>query len=693
MPASPVGVAILRATTQYRHGQLQQPGGMRTRGNAHLLPAMMLCCTAGIAPARAAGDVDLGALKRLSIDELSAIEVTSVSRTEESLEGAAAAVAVVTRQDIERAGARSIPEALRGLPGIYVGRRSSNTWAVGSRGFTAVSSDKLLVLSDTRSIYTPLFSGVAWDVQSYLMEDVDRIEVIRGPGATLWGSNAVNGVINITTRNARDTQGLYVETGGGTEERAALAVRNGGTLGDSGYYRVFGQYFDRDSSFLVDRSSPDDWHMAHGDFRADWDTAPGDTATLQGDWYQGRIGQVGPAVVILSRPDPVRPLRVDVSGGNVLGRWRRALGDESSLELRAYYDRTHRNDPTYLDDLDTVDVDLQHGFALPSQQIIWGVNYRRTFNHNVGKGVFRVDPAQADDDRFSGFVQDQVALRDSLHLTLGTKLEHNDFSGFEVQPSVRLAWNVADGATLWAAASRAVRVPTRLERDIAIEITPPGSNPVGRWLGNDDFDSEVLHAYELGYRWQASSRLSIDLASFLNRYSGLASLELGTPVIDPADGRTLVPVTSQNLSDGRAVGVEALVKYSPLDSWRLTASWSNLSLDIDTHGADLNRGRFADGSTPRNQVGLRSAVDVAGLQLDAFLRYVGAIRRDPQIPTGEGIGSYTELDLRIARAWQRIQVALSGRNLLHDHHAEFGAPAQRGEIERSVFLSVEWLAR
>lgn len=655
-----------------------------------LIAAVALLSATHGARAREAGSVNLGVLKQLSIADLMLIEVTSVSRTAESLANAAAAIAVVTQQDIRRSGATSLPEALRGLPGIYVGRRNSNSWAVGSRGFNSINSEKLLVLSDTRSIYTPLFSGVQWDVQNYLMEDIDRIEVIRGPGATQWGSNAVNGVINITTKNARDTQGLYLEGGGGNEERAALAVRNGGQFGERGYFRVFGQYFDRDASQLADPSSPDEWHMAHAGFRTDWEAGAADTLTVQGDWYDGRVGQVGPAVVITGLPGPPRPLRVQLDGGNLLGRWRRTLDADSDVELRAYYDRTHRDDPSFHDDLDTVDLDFQHHFGVAAQRVTWGLNYRRTSNRNLGKGLFAVDPPRSRDELFSGFLQDQIAIGDSLHLTLGTKLEHNDFSGFEIQPSVRVAWQLPRAQTLWVAVSRAVRVPTRLERDIAIEVTPPGSNPAGRLLGSRDFDSERLLAYELGYRWQVSPRLTVDVASFLNLYRGLASLEIGSPFSDPDDGRTVYPIVNENLTDGRALGADALVNFSPTSNWRLTASYSWLDLDITPQGQDQNRGRFADGSTPRHQFGLRSAIDIGSLQIDAFLRRIGAIRRDPQIVTGEGIPAYAELDLRVAHAWDHVELAVTLQNLLHDQHVEFGAPAQRGGIERSVRASIVW---
>lgn len=655
-----------------------------------LLPALMWCVASGAAQPDASDD--MAALKKLSLAELSNIEITSVSRGAEMLQGAAAAVAVISADDISRSGARNVPDALRGLPGLHVAQRNANSWAIASRGFSSITSEKLLVFSDTRSIYTPLFSGVSWDVQNYIMDDIERIEVIRGPGAAQWGSNAVNGVINITTKSARDTQGWYAEAGGGSEERAALALRQGGRIGERGYYRVFGQYFDRDSSDLANKASPDDWHMGHFGFRADWDAGTADAFTLQGDWYDGRIGQVGPAVTIIGRPEPAPPLHVQVNGGNVLGRWTRQFSSGSDMQLRLYYDRTHRDDPSFHDDLDTVDLDFQQHLKLNAHQLTWGLNYRHTSNLNEGKGVFAVDPPRSGDDLFSGFVQDQIALLESLHLTLGTKLEHNDFSGFEVQPSVRLAWNATPDQTLWAAVSRAVRVPTRLERDVAIEIVPPGTDPTAFLLGNRDFDSERLLAWELGYRRQVSSRLSIDVASFYNRYRGLASLEIADPFIG-ADGRTVIPIQNENLTSGRAIGAELMASFAPLENWRLIGTYSFLDLNIDPHGEDLNRGAFLDGATPRHRFGLRSAMDIRGVQLDAFLRRVGAIRREPQIVTGEGIAGYTELDLRGAKLWRDYEFEVVLRNLLHEEHVEFGAPGQRGGIERSVYAGVTWRQR
>jgi iron complex outermembrane receptor protein len=634
----------------------------------------------------------IGELKRLTVEQLMSIEVTSVSKSPEPVGDAAAAVTVVTNEDIRRSGATTVPEALRFVPGIHVARQTASTWAVSARGFSSVNSEKLLVLTDTRSLYTPLFSGVFWDVQDYLLQDIDRIEVIRGPGATLWGSNAVNGVINITTKNARDTQGFYTKTSVGAEERASVAARYGGRVGDGVYYRIFGKYFDRDSTFAVDRQSEDDWQAGHMGFRLDGGGSR-DALTVQGDVYRGTVGQLAPAVTVIGRPGPAGRLQVRASGGNLLGRWKRTLSDGSDLQLRVYYDRTDRNDPSFTDQLDTLDSDFQHRIGLASRhEVTWGFNYRLTANRNTGKGIFNVEPAFVRDHVFSGFIQDQVQLSDSVRVTGGTKLEHNTFAGAELQPSGRVAWDVASDHTVWGAVSRAVRVPTRLERDIAIDVTNPLVNPVVRLVGNDAFDAERLVAFEAGYRWQTLQSLSLDVAAFQNQYDGLASLEVGEPFLDRVANRTIVPLRNQNLTGGHARGVEGGVTYLPLSRWRLALNYTYTDLHLEAEGADLNRGRFLAGATPRHQVGLRSFVDLpARMQLDAQIRGVTAIRQLPPIVSGEGLPGYAELDLRLAwDGWKQLELSVVGQNLLHHHHVEFGPPDARGEIERGVYGAIAW---
>jgi iron complex outermembrane receptor protein len=657
-----------------------------------LLVGVALWMGASRAPAQEEASTP-AALKQLSIEQLMDVEVTSVSKTRESLMGAAAAVAIVTDEDIRRSGAETVPEALRSVPGIFVARQTANAWAVSSRGFSGVNSQDLLVLSDTRSIYTPLFSGVFWDVQDYLMDDIDRIEVIRGPGGALWGSNAVNGVININTKPAQDTQGGLLEAATGTQERVTTAARYGGQLADQAYFRVFGKFTDQDAEAYPPDTSADDWRLGHVGFRSDWQATPQDALTFQGDAYDGKIGEISPSATIIGRPQPPPPLRVGVDGGNLLGHWDHALDATSDVQVRFYYDHTHRNDPSFVDDLDTVDLDAQHRFTLPHrQEIIWGLSYRLTDDRNVGKGVFNLVPASSRDSIYSGFVQDQLSLAHDVHVTLGTKLEHNDFSGFEVQPSIRAAWDQTSTRTLWAAISRAVRVPTRLERDVDIDASDPTAPVVAILFGNRNFHAEELVAFELGYRWQLASNVSLDLASFHNHYTGLASLEFGTPYVDPNTGQTILPVRNQNLIDGRADGFESQVTFSPLSYWRLSLTWSYIDMSLVSPGMDLNRDRFAEDSTPKNQVGLRSYLDLPhNLQLDMQFRALSAVARIPQIVSGEGIPAYEELDLRLAwRPARHTQLSLDGQNLLHDNHVEFGPPGQRSAIRRSVYGKVKW---
>jgi len=655
-----------------------------------MLTAWLPAVVHGSAPPPAS----LDDLKKLDLGALMDVEITSVSRREEVLRDAAAAVTVVTSESMRRSGAETIPDALRFVPGMHVGQQTASSWAVSARGFSSITSEKLLVLSDTRSIYTPLFSGVQWDVQDYQLEDVERIEVIRGPGAALWGSNAVNGVINITTRSARDTHGALVELGTGTSDRVRVSGRYGDETAGGVHYRVFGKYQDRDETQHLATDTDDQWRLGHVGFRTDWDGGDRDAFTVQGDAYSGDVGKLQPSTTIIGRDNPTGDLETKVSGGNVLARWRHDTGDSSNTQLRAYYDYTRRDDPSYLDTLHTVDLDFQQRLGgIARHELLWGVSYRLTSNRNRSGGIFAVDPEASDDQLFGGFIQDQIALG-PVHLTLGTKVEKNDFSGFEVQPSVRGAWSPREGQTLWTAVSRAVRVPTRLERDISIEITPPGSNPVGLLLGNHDFGAERLIAYEAGWRWEAMPGLSFDAALFYNDYDKLSSLEFGTPYAGP-DGRVVVPIVNENLTAGFARGAELLADWSPTTAWRLTANFTHLDMSLNPAGQDLNRGEWLEGSTPRNIAGLRSLLSLgASLEVDAQFRYQSRIDRMPVDVTGAGIHAYSELDLRVGwRVSPRWELSLLGQNLLHDEHAEFGPAVARGAIERAAYVKAIWRDR
>lgn len=665
-----------------------EPQSHAAAGKANALLRRLICLGAiGVSAASQAQELASLRLADLSLEQLSTIRVTSVSRTDETLSSSAAAVAVVSSDDIHRSGATSVPEVLRTVPGVHVARQTASVWAVSTRGFSSANSRNLLVLSDTRSIYTPLFSGVFWDAQDYLLEDIERIEVVRGPGAALWGSNAVNGVISITTKNARDTQGGYGEVLLGTEEQGVAARYGGKTDGDI-YYRAFVKHTEHDNSFAPQAQSQDDWRLSHFGFRTDWDSSKNDSFTLQGDLYQGSIGQLVPAVRVIGTPGPQGDLEAEIDGGNLLGRWNHQITAKSDFQLRAYYDRTHRDDPSFIDTLTTTDVEFQHRLELGERhEILWGAGYRLSENENISKGIFRVEPEASEDERISLFIQDQMHVWDKVSLTLGSKFEHNDFSGFEVQPSARVLWDMADRQKVWAAVSRAVRVPTRYERDVSIDA---GAGPEGsliRLVGNPDFEPEETIAYELGYRWLALDELSLDIALFHNRYDDLSSVELGEAYVE--DGQTILPVTAMNLNDGRSKGLEALITYKPRDNWRLRTSYTYVDMDIDKQGLDLNFEELIEGSTPRHQLSITSALDWRGYQFDVQLRYHSEIRSIPEIRTGETIPDYTELTLRLARyIGDNIEISLVGQNLLDNQHPEFGDRPLRGEIERSLYTKV-----
>jgi len=666
--------------------------GMTTRGRAALLMGA-LAATGPVLHAQPLAADSVNELKRLSIDQLANVEVTSVTRGPQPLARSAAAVAVVTSGQIASSGAMNVPEAIRYVPGINVAQVTASQWAVSSRGFASVNSPDLLVLSDGRSIYTPLFSGVFWDVQDYLMDDIDRIEVVRGPGAALWGSNAVNGVINIITKSAADTQGASLEAGGGSEERALVAAQYGGETSDQAYYRVFAKYQNDAPEDYPAGASSDGWDLGHVGFRTDWKTDSADAFTLQGDAYDGRIGEVSPAINIIGRPEPVPPLVVGVGGGNVLAHWQHTMSEDSDYEVRVYYDYTHRDDPSFTDDLGTLDIDFLEHLPLGSgQSLTWGMSGRTMQDDDHGKGLLTLEPPDARYNTASGFVQDEISLPYAVQLTLGTKLEHNDFSGFEVQPSVRAARDISDTQTLWAAVSRAVRTPTRIEQDEDIDATNPAGNPVIVLLGNRNFHAEQVLAFELGYRWRPLSELSLDLAAFRNRYTGLASLQLGTPYLDGATGQTIYPLLTENLIDGHSTGLEGVALYSPVAWWRLSLNYTYMQMSLSPLGEDLNRNRFYAGSTPRNQAGLQSYFDLPhNVEIYGGLRVLSAIDTLPEIVNGTGDPGYQELDLNaIWRVTSHFTLSLEGNSVLHASHVEFGDPAERSAIKRSVFGRLRW---
>jgi iron complex outermembrane recepter protein len=622
-------------------------------------------CFAGGAVAQQPDSAAQGeSLKTLSIEQLMNVEVTSVSKRPERLSRVASAIQVITQQDIRRSGASSLPEALRLATNLQVAQIDSRQWAISARGLNSTAANKLLVLIDGRTVYTPLFSGVFWDVQDVPVAEIDRIEVISGPGATLWGANAVNGVINVITKKAKDTQGLLVSGGGGSELRGFGTAQYGGALGQSVHYRAYGSGFSREPTLLPSGiDATDDWHFEQGGLRMDWDASEASRVTLQGDYYDGRSSQPAAADIALS-------------GGNLDAKWSRTISATADLRAQLYYDHTHRNIPgTFGEDLDTYDVDLQHHARLGTRHdVVWGLGYLLINDRVANSAALAFLPAHVTREWFTGFLQDEIALvPDRFHLTLGTKIEHNDYTGVEVQPSGRVNWAVSDVGTLWAAVSRALRTPSRIDR----EFYAPGQPPFFL-AGGPNFDSEEELAYEVGYRHQRGP-VALSVATFYNRYYGLRSLEQANP---PAAS----PVVIGNGQDAESYGAELTVDYRVTDRWRLVAGYTELRIHVWAlpTSTDASRGS-AENHTPDRQFSVRSTADLPGrLSLDGTVRYVGDIVNQ-QVP------AYGELDARLG--WQpvpRLEVSVVGQNLLHDHHVEFGAPSARSEIKRGVYGSFEW---
>jgi iron complex outermembrane recepter protein len=610
-----------------------------------------------------------GSLKKLSIEELLNIEVTSVSKTAEPLSDAAAAVYVITRDDILRSGATSITDMLRLAPNLQVAQITASTFAITARGFNGPLASKLLVLIDGRSVYTPLYSGVLWDAQGVLPENIERIEVISGPGATLWGANAVNGVINITTRKSADTAGGSLELGGGNlEQRGSLQY--GGRLSEELSYRAYvGSFRYGHDLTATGANAKDDWHKSQGGFRLDW-TPPGDLMTLQGDLYGGSENK-------LTTPSQ------SISGRNLLARWNHDLTGGSALQIQAYYDHTAFSIPGVASDyLDTYDLDIQHSFSWGMRHgIVWGGGFRVQQDDAPtvlsSTQVFRFSPQRRTLNLGNIFVQDSISLTRTLKLVLGTKFEDDPYTGLQPLPSARLSWKVRESDLLWAAVSRAVRAPSRIDRDI-FEVVGPVV-----FLRGGDFQPEKLIAYELGYRAQPSSNTSISISTFYNVYNDLRSAEF-------LPDRT---IAFANRMEGDTYGVELWGNYRINTWWRLAAgaNWLHKNLHFEPGSSGLG-GLALAGDDPTYQLSARSAMDLArNWVLNLDLRHIGALP-NPASP------ACTELDARIG--WTvspSVELSLTGSNLIHPHHLEFGtaaAPLQLGstgvETGRSFFIESRW---
>jgi iron complex outermembrane receptor protein len=620
-----------------------------------LAPLFCLLIITAQAPTGLAQGTSVTDFKKLSLEELMDINVTSVARKDEPLGQTAAAVTVITAEDIRRSGLTSIAEVLRLVPGMEVARFNAGSWAISSRGFASTASNKLLVLIDGRTVYSPLFSGVFWDVQDVVLDDIERIEVVRGPGATLWGTNAVNGVIRIITKSAHQTQNsVAIFTGGGADDLGTASFRTGGAAAPNTAFRVFTKYLYRDQMALdTGGDAKDSVRIGRTGFRMD-STQGSDEFTLQGDFYRGFEGL---------------PLRQDakVLGGDVLGRWSRTISNTSSLQVQMYYDRSLRRVPLQSDFRQrTFDVDVSHQFAVGRHNVTWGAGYRWSSDTTFQTPVLSFVPAERDYPMETAFVQDEVTVaRNQLKLQVGSKFEHNDFTGFEVQPSIRASWAIHADRVVWAAVSRPVRTATRFDEDIRF-------GPTGfQFIGNPNFESEKLVSIELGYRARSGRRLSYDVATYYNIYDDVRSLEF-----QPARGGILI----MNNMNARAYGGEVSATYDALEFLRFTGSYSYLGkhLSMEPQHVDVFNGTI-EGNDPRHQFMFRTSANVKAVEWDSTLRFVSRLPA-PVVPR------YWELDERIAwNASPGVELSVVGRNLLHAQHAEFGPAPGREEVERNIY--------
>ena len=609
------------------------------------------------------------------------VMVTSVSRQESTVGRSPAAVFVITPEMIRRSGATCIPEVLRMAPGLDVARISSDRWAISARGFNAEYGNKLLVQIDRRVVYSALFGGVYWDVQDVVLQDVDRIEVIRGPGTVAWGSNAVNGVINIYTKKAKDTQGALVAAGGGNQEQNFTTTRYGGKIGDDFHWRVYGKEFERNHGYDPNGAF-DDWRQARAGFRGDWTLGPEDNMTFQGDAYNGMSGQqvVGPTVANVGYD-------THVQGGNALYRWTKTLDDDHEWQFQTYFDNQERHDRFLAQERNTFDVDFQSRRALGFRHhIVYGGNYRLSHD-DTGNAVVQFTPRKIDMSWASLFVEDRFTLiEDRWYAIGGTRVEYNTFGKVQPQPTARLLFLPDERRSCWAAVSRAARNPTRVENGLKLSQQASGIPPVTVVLaGNPQIAAEHMMAYELGYRAQPVDFFSWDIATYFNDYQDVVGTVVGNPFF--SGGTIFIPTTFANNVGARSAGAELSATVDLTDDWRLTGAYTFTKLNA--YGDSLAAVQGIETSTPRNQLYLRSSWDLTeNVDLDLMGRYVDSL----------GMGrtpAYNTADLRLAwRPTKNAEIAVVGQNLFAPRHLEFGElqdpAAVATQVPRGVYGSITW---
>ncbi|WP_051305753.1 TonB-dependent receptor plug domain-containing protein [Desulfogranum mediterraneum] len=673
------------------------PSAVTTPRSGRSWKLLLLTCILGwLLPSTA----ETAANKYLDMDltQLMEVTITSVAKKPQLLADAAAAIFVISQEDIHRSGVTSIPEALALAPGLQVARISSSKWSVSARGFAGYTSNKLLVMIDGRSVYTPAFSGTFWDMQHTLLEDIDRIEVIRGPGGTLWGANAVNGVINIITKKAQETQGGLLRLGAGNQDKFTAGARYGTKINDHTFARLYLSADDRDSNILAasQEDGYDGWQNLQTGFRMDGEEEASSQWTLQGDLFKNQGDQII-APFWIDRPPyaTVNYCTQSAEGGNLTGSWQRSSNNGDRLTLKSYYDYTHREESTYTQTFQILDLDLQYETELgPRNSLTMGAGFRRI--HGSFSTSFQIRIPDQTKDLYSVFLQDQISLLpERLWLTLGSKYEHNDYTGSEWQPSGRLLWKPAEQHSIWASLARAVRTPSMVEYGGAFTVgaypTPLGTGRV-QFVGNQEIGSEELLAYEAGYRWQATSQLFLDLALYYNDYDQI----YGTvPRRDPPD---LNQVWSGNL-EGEGYGLELALNWQASRALALTLTYGYQELNLEEKGipeAGADGVDLSEVTTPRHQASLRASLDLnEQWQLNGWLRYLDQIQGSTSLAhnTLSPIPSHILLDLNLIwKPREDLELMLVGQNLLNSSQLQYITElvTPPTEIERSVYAKISW---
>jgi len=633
-------------------------------------------------------------LTQFTLEDLMNVEVISVSKKEQKLSKVAAAIFVISQEDIRRSGATNIPDLLRMVPGVDVAEVAHSAWAVSIRGFNDVYANKVLVLIDGRSVYQPVYSGVSWYAQEMPLENIERIEVIRGPGGTVWGANAMNGVINIITKSAQDTPGGLIVAGGGSDAQAEGLIQYGGKIGQNGDYRVYGRYANLGTSDATTVAQPvDSKRTREGGFRSDWNLTPRDLLTVQGDirlvdsgqTITGVVAQAPPVTATFGQP-------VEDDDGNLLARWTHRYLNGSDISVQAYYEQSH----VFAEAANWAsigNIDFQHHLRIAGRNdVVWGLSYRADADRYSGNSLITLHPLQRIDSLYGAFVQDEITLTPTLSLTLGSKFEHNHYTGFEIEPSAQLVWTPSARQTVWASAARAIRQPSFIDSGLqtisAVEPLSQGLYGLVIVSGSPNTKVEQLKDFETGYRAQITRRLSVDVTGFLSFYNDLQTTEPQTPYFDPAGGYVVIPLVFEYKARAVSYGAEAFANWNVTSRWKISPGLTMLNIsvtrDLSSQDSTIEQ---TPGYSPRRGYQVRSFINLGrSFEWDQTIGYTGPLA------TGD-IPGYVRVDTRFGWHWgERCDFSVTGQNLLAPRHAEFPDIhfVDHMQEQRSIFGKITW---